>query len=242
MEISQFSLLGGTLLGLASALHCAGMCGGIASSLVMVFNPTGPGERARVLMLAQAGRISGYVVTGALVGLLGAGVYQAIDHVVAYQLLQLMGAAALIWVGLTLTGLVPMPAVIHRFIARASGGLNRALAPLQKTAAGPFVAGMTWGLLPCPMVYAALFTAMLTGSAAGGAIVMLGFGLGTLPAVTVTAYGVTSLASLERKGAARAAIGLAIAVFGASTIIPGSPTSAIFCAPPTEHHTTATGV
>jgi sulfite exporter TauE/SafE len=42
-------------------------------------------------------------------------------------------------------------------------------------------AGALWGWLPCGMVYSVLVTAMLAGSAFGGALVMLAFGLGTLP-------------------------------------------------------------
>jgi hypothetical protein len=44
-----------------------------------------------------------------------------------------------------------------------------------------FVAGGVWGWLPCGMVYSVLVTAMLSGSAGRGALVMLAFGLGTLP-------------------------------------------------------------
>jgi hypothetical protein len=44
--------------------------------------------------------------------------------------------------------------------------------------------GALWGWLPCGMVYSVLLTAMLSGSAADGAAVMLAFGLGTLPMLT----------------------------------------------------------
>jgi sulfite exporter TauE/SafE len=82
------------------------------------------------------------------------------------------------------------------------------------------------------MVYAALFTATLTGSASGGATLMTGFGLGTLPAVTLTALGVTTLARVEAKALARSAIGLAIAVLGFSTVYPSSPTAGLLCLAP----------
>ena len=36
-QISELSLLSGVALGLASALHCAAMCGGIASGVVFFF-------------------------------------------------------------------------------------------------------------------------------------------------------------------------------------------------------------
>jgi sulfite exporter TauE/SafE len=73
---------------------------------------------------------------------------------------------------------------------------------------------------------------MLTGSAAGGATVMAGFGLGTLPAVTATALGVTALARVEAKAYARGLIGLAIAVLGFSTVYPSSPTAGLLCLTP----------
>ncbi len=43
MHINEFSLTGGVLMGLASALHCAAMCGGIASGVVFLFDPKSPG-------------------------------------------------------------------------------------------------------------------------------------------------------------------------------------------------------
>jgi sulfite exporter TauE/SafE len=44
-----------------------------------------------------------------------------------------------------------------------------------------FALGAMWGFLPCGMIYSLLLTALLSGSAAGGAAVMFAFGLGTLP-------------------------------------------------------------
>lgn len=62
----------------------------------------------------------------------------------------------------------------------------------------PFVAGLGWGLAPCGMVYAALLTAMLSGSFAGGAIFMAGFGLATIPPVLVAGFGTAVLLSRWR--------------------------------------------
>lgn len=232
MEISEFSFLGGVLLGLASTLHCAGMCGGIATSIVLLFNPETAGDRVRVLMLSQAGRISGYVAAGAMLGAFGSGLYGAFNAAGAYRVLQWAAAAAVVWLGLTLAGLVPMPAAVDRLVAKVSAVLARWLAPLRRSALGPYFAGLTWGIIPCPMVYAALFTAMLAGSALGGAVVMAGFGLATLVPVTLTALGIASLARIEAHGPTRLVVGLGIALLGASTVLPGSPTSSVFCAPP----------
>ena len=232
MDASQFSFFGGVLLGLASALHCAGMCGGIATGLTMMFAPDELRARARVLALAQTGRITAYVLVGAAVGFAGSGLYQLLDMKAAYQILQWAAAAALMWVGLTLAGLLPMPMVLEAGVGRVYQALVRLVEPWRTHTLAPFLSGLCWGLLPCPMVYAALFTAMLTGSAAGGATIMAGFGLATMPSVFATALGVTSLARINASGWARVGLGLAIAAFGFSTAYPGSPTAAIFCAPP----------
>ncbi|MGD9785761.1 MAG: sulfite exporter TauE/SafE family protein [Hyphomicrobiaceae bacterium] len=233
MAVSELSFLGGAMLGFASTLHCAGMCGGIATSITLLFGPSTPGERARTLMLAQAGRVSSYMLAGAVLGALGSELYGAFDRAGAFRILQWFAAVVLIWLGLTFAGLLPMPALVDRLVARVSATLARALEPLRRSAFGPYVAGLTWGVIPCPMVYAALFTAMLTGSALGGIIFMSGFGLATMIPVGLTAMGVATLASIEAKGRARIAIGVLIALFGASTIIPGSPTNGLLCVQPT---------
>jgi hypothetical protein len=41
--------------------------------------------------------------------------------------------------------------------------------------------GALWGWLPCGLVYSVLLTALASGSATQGALIMLMFGLGTLP-------------------------------------------------------------
>lgn len=233
MEISEFSLLGGVLLGLASSLHCAAMCGGIASGVVFLFDPRDTGGRVRVLMNAQAGRIAAYVGVGAILGAFGAGLYGLFDREAAYRLLQWAGAVTLMWIGLSVAGLLPSIAALDRHVATLSAAVTRGLSGLRRfPMAGPMASGFAWGMLPCPMVYAALFTAMLTGSAAGGATLMAGFGLGTLPAVTATALGVTTLARVEAKAYARGLIGLAIAVLGFSTVYPSSPTAGLLCLTP----------
>lgn len=232
MDISPYTLLAGVMLGFASTLHCAGMCGGIATSMVLMFDPRSKRERARILALAQAGRMTSYVVAGGILGFAGAELYGTFNQAAAFRILQWIAAAVLMWVGLSLAGLVPMPAAVDRLVARLSAAISRALAPLRRTAAGPYLTGLTWGVIPCPMVYGALFTAMLTGSALGGMALMAGFGLATLPAVSLTAFGISTLARAEAHGLARTAVGLAIAVFAASTVYPGSPTAGALCLTP----------
>jgi uncharacterized protein len=233
MEFNEFTLLGGILLGLASSLHCAAMCGGIASGVVFLFHPENTSARVRILFSAQAGRITAYIAAGAILGAFGSGLYGVFDHAAAYRLLQWAGAATLMWIGLSVAGLLPSLSALDRPVAAFSEAVFALLGRLRSyTVAGPLAAGFAWGTVPCPMVYAALFTATLTGSALGGGTLMLGFGLGTLPAVTVTAFGITTLARVEARAIARGVIGVAIAGLGFSTLYPASPTAGLLCLTP----------
>jgi uncharacterized protein len=233
MEINEFTLVGGVLLGLASSLHCAAMCGGIASGVVFLFDPQDTQSRVRVLLSAQAGRIAAYVIAGGVLGAVGAGLYGAFNHAAAYRLLQWAGAATLMWIGLSVAGVLPSLSLLDRYVASFSEIVGRGLSRYRNyTVTGPLAAGLAWGTIPCPMVYAALFTATLTGSALAGAVLMLGFGLGTLPSVTATALGITTLARVEARAVARGVIGVAIAVLGFSTLYPSSPTAGLLCLTP----------
>ena len=47
---------------------------------------------------------------------------------------------------------------------------------------------MLWGFLPCGLVYSVIAIALVSGSATGGMLTMLGFGIGTLPALLLTGF------------------------------------------------------
>jgi len=211
--IAEISFLGGLIAGLASSLHCAGMCGGIASGLMFSLSPDqNATTRLGVLMTAQTGRMLGYVLAGAAVGAVGTGLYSVMDFSLAQAIFRWGAAMMLVWIGLSLTGHLPAAVVLDRILSPITRIVMKpvmAAGPLS-----PWLAGLAWGALPCAMVYAALLYAMLAGSALKGALVMLGFGLGTLPSVTGTALGIGALEHLGRKPGLRLGAGLAIAALG----------------------------
>lgn len=239
MDIASPTLIGGLLLGLASSLYCAGMCGGIASGIVLLFEPKSRLDRVRVLVQAQLGRITAYMLAGGAVGYAGAAVYGVIVPGAVYSVLQWSSGAMLVWIGLVIAGVLALPDKLHRASAQVSHFATRALKPLSGIVAGPYLGGITWGFIPCPTVYGALLTAMLAGSGLGGVEVMAGFGLGTLPAVTLTALGLTSMARIDGHMRLRRLVGAAIVVFGVLTVIPGSPVGGMLCTPPAAQSTAA---
>lgn len=170
-------------LGLASGLHCVGMCGGLVAAFAGRRTiPVVPARRPQPLLL-HAGRLSTYAAFGAAAGALGGAVPLMQGALPAQTILFVLANAALILAGLYLAGagrllgrLEALAAPLWRRVQPRALGLLHSRAPLAT-----FGAGMLWGLLPCALVYGALAAATLAGGAGGGALAMLAFGAGTLP-------------------------------------------------------------
>jgi sulfite exporter TauE/SafE len=217
-DFDQPLLFAGLLLGLSSSLHCFGMCSGIAASLHFAAD-LDPNRPARELLaktlLINAGRISGYITAGAIVGSVGSSIFGAFDHSSAHAVLRWAAAAALGWIGLSMLEVLPLPAILYRMASNVSRLMDTiASAARLPATVGLFVSGAVWGFLPCAMVYAALFYAMLSGSWLGGAIVMSGFGLGTLPVLVAAGLGLPLLRRRVTSVWLRNAVGLAIIAVG----------------------------
>jgi sulfite exporter TauE/SafE len=229
MSVSLFPVF---LVGLAGSVHCAGMCGGIVGALSVARRPAFPvpvrtvalqrlasaADGRAVLQVAayNAGRIASYAGAGALAGGLAGGA----GRLAGLPALQ-AGAYVLANLMLVALGLYLMDA--WRALAgleRGGQALWRRISPLLQrigppdTPARMFAAGALWGWLPCGMVYSMLVTAMLSGSALGGASVMLAFGLGTLPMLAAIGLAGTRLRGAFQRRQVRLACGLLILGFG----------------------------
>jgi sulfite exporter TauE/SafE len=76
-----------------------------------------------------------------------------------------------------------------------------------RSPAHAFAYGALWGWLSCGMVHAALAYSVFAGAAAQGALVMLAFGLGTLPVLLALGLVAGLLRGPERQRLARQAMG-----------------------------------
>jgi hypothetical protein len=83
-----------------------------------------------------------------------------------------------------------------------------------RTAARGYAVGLLWGLLPCGLVYSVLATALVSGSAPRGALVMLVFGAGTLPSLLAAGTLFPALARTRGGRVARRAAGGLVMAFG----------------------------
>jgi sulfite exporter TauE/SafE len=198
-------------LGLASGLHCAGMCGGIVTAFSL--SAQGRSAASARLLLFNAGRISCYALGGAIAGTVGSlGWYSSL----AQTGLSVLASAVLVLVGLHLAGLRgPM-----RFLENLGVPLWRRIQPLaarltrKPGLAAGYAAGLAWGALPCGLVYGALTAAAFAGGPARGAVAMLAFGLGTLPWLLAAGVASATLRVSMAKAQVRLAVGGAVLAFG----------------------------
>jgi sulfite exporter TauE/SafE len=199
---------------------------------MMTTQPTADqATRARMLLLTQVGRVLAYAIAGGILGAFGSALAGAFDQAAAYRLLQWASAVTLGWIGLSTAGLFPSLAAFDRLAAPVGTAVMTMTSRHPGLGVGaPLAVGIAWGFMPCAMVYGALFTAMLTGTGAGGATMMLGFGLGTIPAVMAGAMGVSALRDLGRKPQLALAVGLAITAFAVLSVVIG-PEGGILCLP-----------
>jgi sulfite exporter TauE/SafE len=196
------------------------MCGGIVGALTLGIPGKaqgGPDSRLRHLLAYNGGRIASYTLAGALVGGVG-GMASRLGAVHRVQLsLQLLAAAFMIALGLYVAGWWRGLAAVERaggwLIWRRLQPLGRRLLPVRSAAAA-FPVGLVWGWLPCGLVYSVLIWAVASGSAAQGAMLMLSFGLGTLPTLLAMGAFAAALASLVRRPVVRRVAGLAVVGVG----------------------------
>lgn len=204
------SLGAAVMLGVLSSLHCLGMCGGIMAAL-------GSRSRSHVdLLTYQAGRLTSYGLLGLMVGALGAGLSQAFPGL--GPMLRAAAGLLLVLMGVHQLGLAQPLAVLERggswIWRRLQGGLGRA------SLRSSFTVGLLWGWLPCGLVYSVAAWALLMGDPLRSALLMVAFGVGTLPAALAASE---SFSRLLRLPAFRHFAGVALIAFGCWTVVGGLP-------------------
>ena len=207
--MSGLAATGAFVMGLFGGLHCVTMCGPIAAILCT------RNERAdrRLAVATNLGRIMSYSILGAVLGALGGEIAARVHLADAQLVMRLVAAAALVFVGLRLAGIIRARGTSRRAASsRASGaGWLLRYAPGRVPA---FFRGAAWGLLPCGLVYGALALALASGSARGGAVVMLAFGAGTLPAIGTAIVLAGRMSPWLKHATFRAVAGLLLVVSG----------------------------
>lgn len=177
---SQLSLTGALLLGMATSLHCVGMCGPVACGLGGLAKSEG--ERLTGAVCYHVTRMVAYGIIGGVCGALGREPLKWFFNSPAVVLPWVLVVLLLV-VGLGLDKRVPQPVFFSRFAARLRFKAMRLPAP----AAGALMGAAT-PFLPCGPLYAVFVGALAAGSAARGMETLLAFGLGTVPLLWVAQW------------------------------------------------------
>ena len=210
----ELSLMSAFLVGLLGGGHCVGMCGGIVGAVSMHLPQSK--SKAPFLLAYNAGRILSYTLAGAIAGLVGASSF-FLNHVLPIQhLLYGISSLMLISLGLYLAG------IWHgvTYLESAGKAIWKTLQPYSKryipvqNFRQAFILGGLWGWLPCGLVYSVLIAAIAMGSAVSGGLLMLAFGLGTLPTLLTMGMAAVRLKTVLQNIWVRRASGLLVLGFG----------------------------
>ncbi|TAE01163.1 MAG: sulfite exporter TauE/SafE family protein [Bacteroidetes bacterium] len=152
------------ITGILGSFHCVGMCGSIVLAVQSKNWQNG--------LLYHLGRCLTYAILGLMFGFFGKGLYVA-----GFQ------QNISIILGFLMILFVLLPNQNFPFLYQFYTKVKQYLQPfhIQNKSVSAFVLGFLNGLLPCGLVYVAIFAAISTADAYYGALYMFLFGLGTIP-------------------------------------------------------------
>ncbi|QHF04176.1 sulfite exporter TauE/SafE family protein [Pseudomonas asturiensis] len=209
-------LFSALILGLLGGGHCLGMCGGLMGALTLAIPREQRGQRLRLLMAYNLGRIVSYAIAGFFSGMVG----WAVANSPGATTMRVVAALLLVAMGLYLAGW--WSGLTH--IERLGRGLWRHLQPIAtrllpiSSIPRALLLGALWGWLPCGLVYSTLLWAASQGNAIDSALLMLAFGVGTWPVLLATGLAAERTTALLRKRSVRATGGVLVIVFGIWTL------------------------
>ncbi len=211
--------LGALFIGFLGSAHCIGMCGGIASA--MSLHSVTSNRRLLTTLFYNLGRLISYMVAGALVGGAAAGAATLVSSYEVLNWLRLVSGLVIIILALYIAkwwqGL--------QYVEKMGMHLWKRIAPLTQkllplpSAVHAFPLGFLWGWLPCGLVYSTLTWAAVSGDAINGSVIMLAFGLGTLPSMLLIGTGVSFISKLKNAPFFRHCGALLLLIYGVYTTV-----------------------
>jgi sulfite exporter TauE/SafE len=213
------------ITGLVGGVHCIGMCGGIVSMLSLGQQPNAKKpstyHHLPLLLGYNIGRIAAYISAGAIIGALGASLLSLAELDQAKQILSIIAAIFMFLLGLYLAGFwnaLTKVEALGAHLWKLIEPFSRRFIPVN-TIARAIPLGFIWGWLPCGLVYTILIMSLSAGSALEGALLMLAFGLGTLPNLLAMGIVATRLVKWTRNSTVRLVAGMLVMVMGGLTLL-----------------------
>lgn len=208
----------GFTTGLLGAGHCIGMCGGLVGALSL--SATGRRSGWSFHLLYNAGRLVTYTLIGALVGWLGSALaYTDRFHTITRTLL-VASDLFIILVGFGTAGLFAGLNIARLDFPGPLRAMTKTVQRLRQLppAVAALPLGLLFGFLPCGYLYAVAITAAQSADVTTGALMLLAFGIGTVPALLLFGTATQWLGTRARLWMLRIA-GLLVAGMGAVNLL-----------------------
>ncbi|MDR0408503.1 MAG: sulfite exporter TauE/SafE family protein [Campylobacteraceae bacterium] len=181
MNVINFAAI--LLAALSGSAHCIGMCGGFVAAISAhkINKDTPFGKQFFLHFIYHFGRISSYALLGAVFGFLG----QAVS--LSYKMqgfLWFVVGCFMVALGVSLIGKIKFLTYLESsFILKPAVKKIYNFLTASKSLSSFYLLGVFNGFLPCGLVYFFAAFAAVGGSAFWGAVVMITFGVATLPAM-----------------------------------------------------------
>ena len=202
--------------GLLGSAHCLGMCAGISGLFAVGATVTSIKTQLPLAIAYNVGRVLSYACLGVAVAALGGAAVGKIPSLAGP--VRLASGLLIIVIGLQVAFNWRLLAPLEKIGAAIWNRLTphaRGLIPATSISSATGL-GLIWGWLPCGLVYGALLLAATTADPVGGGLVMIAFGLGTMPAMIATGLSAAKLSAFMSRNHLGA--GLLIVVLGAATL------------------------
>jgi sulfite exporter TauE/SafE len=205
------------------------MCGPIA--MMLPVSHSNPSKKAFQILLYHAGRLTSYATLGFLFGLLGRGLYlagiqQRISIVVGISMIVMALMSEKVFARYNFSR------TIYKLISKLKTSLGQQFK--RKTPDALFTIGLLNGLLPCGLVYAALFGAIAMQNVGLSTIYMLLYGLGTVPLMSAVVY-ITNFLSFPFRNKLQKIVPLVTVVIGVLFVLRGMGLDIAYMSPGNTH-------
>jgi len=221
-----FDLAAAFFFGLLGSTHCFGMCGPLVGLYAAQLSPGTAVTAHRQHLLFNLGRMLAYTNLGVLFGAIGLSLRV---RPWAASLVGLGAGLFVVAMGARFLGAGGVAARLEGFLARPTGmlvGVWRRYVIVARSP-GIVVLGAVHGLLPCPLLYVMFTSAVALGDPIRGGILLLAFGLGTVPMMWGLGTLARKLSVTSRRGVHRV-FGWAVTAWGLVLVIRGLQGLGIF--------------
>lgn len=219
----ETSYIAAFLVGLLGGVHCVGMCGGIVGALCLGLDQNSDKQQQHntrtalpYLLSYNAGRISSYTLAGLLMGSIGWLGSHLFEIYALQQILEIIAAIFMLALGLYIAGwwriLANVEQLGGKVIWKRLEPLGHRFMPV-KSYRQAFFLGLVWGWLPCGLVYSVIIWTISTQSPLEGALLMLSFGMGTLPNLLLMGVFASTLNQFIQQPWVRQVAGVMIMMF-----------------------------